>query len=252
VPIARATNGFLMQVKVCLDRVSSIADDDLREAHLATLRKAQDILEAHAAEEAAISVDPNLSEQGQVTRVRELAKRTQVKLMFLAEKADEADAAYPRAEALVYAVPDAPKGANEVVQFLREDSIRRRLEPLSVAERMARYQVAVQRGDVETIRAIRLGPGEPLIPDDVRERIDRQRADVANAKGMRRLRSLETVRSQLHELADSLLGWLKGYGADIRFPTPDMKAAQYLVGYGHEVKFPVAPITPAPKPSRGQ
>lgn len=144
--------------------------------------------------------------------------------MFLPTRADELDQAYSRMEGIVYSVPDPPtKGTNEVVQFLREDSIRRRWEPLSPAEHLARYQVAVQRGDIETVRAVRLAPGEPLIPDDIRERIDQQRVDLNNPKGMRRLRALEAARTQLNELADSLLGWLRGYGARIEFPTPAMK-----------------------------
>lgn len=245
--IARATNGFLMQLKACLDRVADVGDDDLREAHVSTLRKATDILEAHAAQEAAISVNPDLTEQGQTARVRALAKQTLAALMFLAERADELDQAYSRMERVLSVVPDAPKGTNDIVQFLREDSIRRRWEPLSDAERIARYQAAVERGDVETVRAVRLAPGDPLIPDDIRERIERQRTDLNNPKGMRRLRALDAARSQLHGLADSILNWLKGYGARIEFPTPGMKSAQYLVGYGHEVVFGVSPVRSAEK-----
>jgi hypothetical protein len=219
--------------------MASIADEDMRETQISTLRKGKDILESHATQEAAISVDPNLSEQGQTARLIELTKATLAKLMFLAERADEADTAYARAEAMVYAVPDPPKGANEVVQFLREDSIRRRLEPLSTAERMSKYLLAVQKDQIETIRAVRLAPGEPLIADEIRQRADRERFELINPKGFRRLKSLDVVRSQLHELSDHLVTWLRGYGAEIKFPQPTMKPAQYLVGYGNEVKFPM-------------
>lgn len=243
--IARATGGYLAQVKAQLDRVSSIEDPDVREAQVARLRKVADVLEQHAVQENAISVNANLSQKGQEAALAQLAQATRQKLGFLPKSAVEADATYGRAEALVLAAPDAPKGVNEIVQYLRESEIRAYLRSLSPAERMAKYLVAVQQDQAELIRAFRLAPGEPLIPDDLRERATRERIEATKPKQFGQLQSLDVVRSQLHELSDTLVNWLRGYGAEIKFPTPAMKAAQYLVGYGDEVKFPVPTVNPA-------
>lgn len=244
--IARITPHFLAQLQAHLDRISSIGDAAVRDAHLGTLRKVVDVLEAHAAEEATIATDLNLSEQGQIARTVALVKKTLPKLQFIAELATEADTAYNRGEALVYAVPPQPdKSTNEIVQFLREDSIRRRLETLSPAERIAKLQVAVQQGQIETVRAFRLVPGEPMIPTDVQERIVREQAAATDPKGARRLQSLDIVRTQLHELSTTLVNWLRGYGAKVDFPAPNVTPAQWLIGYGDEVTFPVPQGRPA-------
>jgi hypothetical protein len=244
VAIARATNSFLARVKQDLDHVSRIADPDIREGYVGTLRKTADVLESHAVQESAIAVDTNLSQKGQEARLTELTKDTLKKLRFLPERATEADAAYARLEAILFAVPDAPKGSNEVVQFLRESEIRSWLRSLSPAERMKTYLLAVQHDDVEMVRAVRLAPGGPLIPEDIRGRGDRERIETAKPKEFSRLQSLSGLRDQLHGLSNHLQRWLGGYGVNVEFPTPSIRSGQHLVGYGHEVKFPM----PNPKP----
>lgn len=243
--IARATGGFLAQVKALLDRLASIVDDGMRETQLDTLRKVNEILQMHAEQENSISVDRRLSEKGQEEKVIELAKSTLAKLKFLSEREIEADMAYTRLEAVIFTIPKAPEG-NEVVQFLREQEIRSFLRGFTPAERMLRYIQAVERDDKDMIRAFRLAPGESLIPNDIRERVDRERHEQTNPSGVTKLSSLDVMRQQLHELNDSLVQWLRGYGAQIKFETPAMKSAQWLVGYGHEVKFGTPNITPPP------
>jgi hypothetical protein len=54
------------------------------------------------------------------------------------------------------------------------------------------------------------------------------------------------MREQLHGLNDTLVHWLQGYGAQIKFETPAIKSAQWLLGYGYEVQFGVPKITPPP------
>lgn len=243
--IARATGGFLAGVQARLDRVSQIPSDDVREGYVGDLRKLTDILEAHAVQENAISVDTNLSQAGQESKIVELAKETLKKLRFLLVKADDAGAAYTRLEALLSAVPDAPKGVNDLIQFFRESEIRTFMRSLTAPERMMKYALAVQSDDVETIRALRLAPGEPLIPKDIQDRFDRERLEVTKPKEMVRLQSFEVLRDQLHELATHLFSWLEGYGAKFDGPMPTVKSAQYLVGYGESVTFPVPKIKPA-------
>lgn len=245
--IARATGGFLALLRELLKQVSRIANDDLRDVYLGDLRKVTDILEAHAVQENAISVDTNLSDAGQQAKIVELAKETLKKLRFLLSKADDTAGAYNRLEALLLAVPDAPKNQNELITYLREQEIRTWLRSLSAPDRMQKYQLAVQQENAETIRALRLAPGEPLIAKDIQDRFDREHLERTKPQEMLRLHSLGVIRDELHALAVQLFRWLQGYGAKFDFDgaTPPLKSAQHLLGYGDTVTFPVPIIKPA-------
>lgn len=248
-PIARATNAFLQGLRERLDRVAAVQDDELRENYTFILRKTAEILEAHATQEAAIAVDRYLSEAGQIARIREVAAATLKKLSpLLLQGAEDAARAYTRLQAVLSAIPDAPKDFSDVVQFLREQEIRMWLRGLSPSERMTKYALAVEQDKVETVRAFKLAPGEPLIDLEIVERFDRQRLEATKPRDLVRLDSLAMMRDQLKEVADHLFLWLSGYGATWASkdkPTPPIPSAQHLVGFGNEVKFPTAPIKAA-------
>jgi hypothetical protein len=246
--IARATGGFLAVLKELLNRVSRIASADVRERFVVALRKALEILEVHAVQENAISVDTSLSQTGQEAKIVALAKDTLQKLRWLLVMADDAGAAYTRLEALLLAVPDAPKAVNELIQFFRESEIRTWLRSMTAPERMGKYALAVQQDDADTIRAFRLAPGEPLIPHDIQDRFDRERLEVTKPNELVRLQSLEILRDELQALAKLLFSWLEGYGAKFEAKFEDkttLRSGQYLVGFGDSVTFPVPKIKPA-------
>ena len=219
------TAGFLSAVRLVQGRVPRIADPDLRETMERALRDLADKADRHSVMETKILNDTNLSESGKATRLLELTNQTRNELKGLLEKTVDADEASTRLQALLFAVPDPPKGDNELLQYLRESELRTWLRSVPQTERMNYYLSAVARGDIETVRAIRLAPGVPLIPQDFRERVDREHIEATKPKESLRLQSLNEVREHLHALVDHAEQWLR---SDV--PTPPIKKAPDLVG----------------------
>lgn len=191
--------------------IPKVQDDGIREGYETTLRKAIEILDVMEKAVDAIRMNATLSEQGMGQKIAELAKATLKEFTWLFSKADDAEVAYTRLHAVLFALPDAPKGFTEIELALREQYLWTWLQSLSEAERMKVYTMAVERGEAEIIRAIKRVPGRPLIPGEIIERFDREHIEQAKPKESLRLQSLDVLRQELRTIASMLQGWLGGY-----------------------------------------
>lgn len=219
--------GMLLQ---WLTFISKIHDDGIRGGYETTLRKAIEILDVMEKAVDVIRMNATLSEQGMGQKIAELGKATLKEFTWLFSKADEAEVAYTRLRAVLFALPDAPKGFTELELALREQYLWTWLQSLSEAECIKVYAMAVERGEVEIIRAVKRVPGRPLIPGEIIERVDREHIEQAKTKEYLRLQSLDVLRQELRTIASMLQGWLGSYGQEVKFPTPVIKDGQYLVG----------------------
>lgn len=191
--------------------IVKVQDDGIREGYETTLRKAIEILDVMEKAVDVIRMNAALSEQGMGQKIAELAKATLKEFTWLFSKADDAEVAYTRLHAVLFALPDAPKGFTEIELALREQYLWTWLQSLSEAERMKVYAMAVERGEAEIIRAVKRVPGRPLIPGEIIERVDRQHIEQAKPKESLRLQSLDVLRQELRTIASMLQGWLGGY-----------------------------------------
>jgi hypothetical protein len=212
--------------------VAKIQDDGIREGYETTLRKAIEILDAMEKAVDAIRTNAALSEQGMALKIVELAKTTLKEFAWLFSKADDAESAYTRLRAILFALPDAPKGFSELELALREQELRTWLRSLPQPECMKVYMLAVEQGEMETIRAVKRAPARPLVPLEIIERVDREHIEQTKPKESLRLQSLDVLRLELRAIASMLQGWLGSYGQDVsKFPTHVViKDGHHLVG----------------------
>ncbi|MDP1948721.1 MAG: hypothetical protein Q8L77_14610 [Nitrospirota bacterium] len=212
--------------------IAKVEDDGIREGYETTLRKAIEILDGMEKAVDAIRTNAALSEQGIGEKINELAKATLKDFTWLFSKADEAEAAYTRLHAVLFALPDAPKGFTEIELALREQELRTWLRSLSEPECMKVYTMAIPQGETEIIRAFKRAPGRPLILLEIVERVDREHIEQTKPKESLRLQSLDVLRQELRAIATMLQGWLGSYGQDVnKFPTHGViKDGHHLVG----------------------
>ncbi|MGE0470724.1 MAG: hypothetical protein AB7L09_15450 [Nitrospira sp.] len=241
--LAPATGRFLSVLKNFLVRTNTIADQGIRDGLAETLIKLGEILETHSGNENQIAMDTRLSDVGKDERIVELAKATLKRVLFVAQKAVDAQTAKARLEAVLFAVPDAPKGVNEIIQHLREAEIRTHLRSLEVGERFGEYLKALHAEDsteaTEVIRAVRLAPGVALIPEATRQKAERERVKAMKPVESTKLQSLEEAAEVLEALAEALLSWLRSYRAELPIGRPTITSGQYLMGYSDAITFPM-------------
>lgn len=214
------------------EQIATIEDDGIREGYEPTFPKAIAILDGMEKAVDAIRTNTTLSEKGMELKIVELAKATLKEFGWLFSKDDVAEAAYTRLRAILFALPDAPKGFTELELAFREQHLWTWLRSVPQPEAMQIYAMAVQHGETEIIRAIKRVPGRPLIPADFVERVDREHIEQTKPKEYLRLQSLDVLRQQLRTIATMLQGWLGSYGQDVKkFPTHVViKDGHHLVG----------------------
>jgi len=233
--IATVAAGLLARLRHDLDYVLRVEDEAIREAYTADLKQAEEALSAMQQEERKIATNADLSAAGQTKAMIELAQATVKRLAFLGQRAKTVGQAYDAEHADLLALPPAPKG-EPVVAYLREQEVRTYLRSLTLSQVMTAYIKAVENGDNETIRAIKLSPGAPLIDASFIERVDIEQGQLTKTARWTRLQSLEARRDGLRSLNDQVQAMLGGYGKEPTFPTPPIRQAQHLVSGGDPVK----------------
>jgi hypothetical protein len=206
----------LALLKDTLARIEKFKDETVRVPHEVRLVRAIDVLSEMQTEATAIRTDPHLSEKGQAERFRASAKATLLKLRFFFEAAKSAEQEYLKSRAALYQVPKAPEGRSELDDLLRAQEVRTWLRSLPLSSRMFAYLSAVQRGDVEIVRAVRTTPGEPLLALEFIERVAR---DAAPEDSRTHVENLDLLRQELADLSNMLKNWLDGY-EEPKFSTP--------------------------------
>jgi hypothetical protein len=215
-------------VRQLLDHLVVIADEDIRANYQQALAKMDAVLESGVARERKVQSDGNLSPAGKMAEMLQIWRDTLKALAFVGEKAATIKDSAASLRAELFSLPDAPKGQDPVITLLYEQEVRGYLRGLPEPQRMKEYIRAVSENDTQTIRAFRLAPGQPLIPNEIRERTDRDSIAIKEPKRWARLESLNLLARQFGSLDASFTRSLDP-GYEPKFPTPQPPTLQSVI-----------------------
>jgi hypothetical protein len=194
-----------------LARSAKYQDDDVRAAQEKRLQRDIEILERMKQRANAIRTNETLSEKGMAEQLLQVARGTLKELSPLFDEADKADKRYIREYSEMTSVPELPAGKNEVVVLMREQELRQWLRTLPLESLMHLFIAAVQKGDVEFVRAVRTAPGPALLSADFIERVAKDHIAMTQKDKLVHLEGLDLVRQELREVSQMLKNWLLGY-----------------------------------------
>lgn len=159
----------------------------------------------------ALALNADLSDEGKRKRAVELVATGYSGLSFVAKAAETRQAAMDDARGRLLATPSAKAG--EVVSFLQESEIRRRLSAMSEPERMVLIAQAIANKNVAVERALLEDPlGQSWIPQDYLDRLRQEHTEATQGEAWQRVKTLEYVHARLALLGTALDLGLKGFG----------------------------------------
>jgi len=188
-------------------------DADGGERYQMALARLEQQVSAVQLEESAILKDRLLTDEGQRKKLTALAGGIVVSFDWLGQMLSQADAAASRLSHVLFSpIMATPKG-DAVVQYLRDQEIRHSLGAASVSEWNAAYLLALERGDLETARALETAPGPARVSPDMRRRGEEAYGRRTNPAAWEQLQAVEHLTEHLSSLAGQTAQWLVGLGA---------------------------------------
>ena len=185
-------------------------DDDGVERWQAILEKTEHGVLAVATEVNAVMNDLTLTQQGQLQKRAKIGPRVVGNFSNLGVVLNQADQAKARLERVLFDPLTQPATGNEVVKFLKDQELRR---TIGKGEAAAEFLKAVERGDVDTCRALLTAPGPSWVSDEILQRGKAAYAENVNHAGWEKLQYVEYLREHLSSLAGQVAQWLLHLGA---------------------------------------
>ena len=185
-------------------------DQDGGERWQAIVDKLAQLIEPVAAEVEAIFTDPKLTDEGKQEKALTIGPRVVQNFQNLGTVLTEADRAKARLEAVLFSPLVEPPKGHEVVHEIRAAEIRRAIGKKDAA---VNYLRAIDRDDLETVKALTTPPGPAWLTAEVQRRGREAYAQRTNPAGWEQLRYVEFLRDNLSALAEQVAQWLVTLGA---------------------------------------
>ncbi|MBI5315848.1 MAG: hypothetical protein HZB34_07745 [Nitrospirae bacterium] len=183
---------------------------DALERWLAIVANLLEKLTAMAKEIDSIDADPKLTDRGKQDKLLALGPKAVGNVQNLGNARTQAAEVVVRLEQLIFSLLTSKPAGDVVVTFLREDAIRRGT-PKEQAAMV--WLEAINRGDLETARALLDWPGSPVIPDDILRRGKESYALRVNPVAWEQLQYVNTLKDNLSSIAQQFASWLLLLGA---------------------------------------
>lgn len=154
-------------------------------------------------QEAAISRDTRLSDQGRREAMAAHAQKAVPETKWLGDKRNQIIETIARLRALCLDFMERPKGADLTEAYFRERELRDGLRGRPQVERDGAFLRAAERLDRETMRALLDAPGaEPWVSEEARRRGETSYGQRKNAEVWARVQDLEVLLDHVSGLAD--------------------------------------------------
>jgi hypothetical protein len=185
-------------------------DQDGEERWKAILHKVRDLAGPVIAEVEQIFNDPKLTDQGKEDKLLAVGPRVVGNFKNVGIVLNEAEQAKARLERLVFDPLTTKPAGNEMVVGLREYEIR---QDIGKPQAGAAFLDAVDKGHIETARAILDWPGGPVLPKEIRRRGMAAFAQRTQPDIWRKVQFVEALHERLSALGSSIARWLLELGA---------------------------------------
>lgn|SRR6185436_8904438 len=182
---------------------------DALERWQAILTNLLDKLMQIAKEIDAIVADPRLTEKGKLDKLLAIGPRIAKDFQNLGVARDQADQAIARIRTLLFDAIMKVTG-DLVIAEMRAAEIR---ATIGKNDAGPQYLVALNRGDVETARALATAPGAAWVAEDFRKRGEENYATQTNPEAWQQLQQVEILRDNLSAIAQQVASWLLLLGA---------------------------------------